>query len=126
MKKEIIFFENNSPFNLIERGGAFNKIIILEGVTKIVGGNNPDLDITAYDEAGDISWSIWTIKCVYSIFDEQSRFFDYPKDIFLEKIMRLYPDDFEFFLWNPEIFDGIYNDVTDPEPETQSISQNGA
>lgn len=126
MKKEVIFFENNSPFNLIDRGGVFNKIIILEGVTKIIGGNRPDLDITCYDESGDISWSIWTIKCVYSIFDEQRRFFDYPKDIFLQKIMQLYPDDFEFFIWHPEIFDGIYNDVTDPEPETQSISQNGA
>jgi len=125
MKKEIIFFENNAPFNLMERGGVFNKIIILEGVTKIIGGNKPDLDITCYDEAGDISWSIWTIKCVYSIFDEQDRFFDYPKDIFLEKIMQLYPDDFEFFLWNPEVFEGIYNEITEPEPETQSISQNG-
>ena len=126
MQKEVLFFDNNATYTLKDKGGVFNKIIILEGVTKVLGGNKPDLDITSYDLSGDSCWSIWTIRKSYDIFDlEQNRFLQFSREDFLDNIKRFYPDDFMFFVWNPGIFDGIYNEITDPEPEAQSISQNG-
>ena len=125
MKKEIIFFSKDA--NLSNRGGFYNKIIIQQGISKIMDGSRPDLDITSYDFSGDSCWSIWTIRKSYDLFDlEKNRFCEFSKELFLYKIKFFYPDDFLFFVWNPEIFDGIYNEITEPEPETQSISQNGA
>ena len=127
MKKEVLFFKNDTTYNLVEKGGVYDKIIILEGVTKIIGGVKPDLDITSYNSSGEICWSIWTIRLSYEIFDlKLKRFIEYSKEEFLNKIKDYYPLDFDFFIWNQDVFNGIYNELTDPEPEIQSISQNGA
>lgn len=106
MKKEILFIKDSSMF----LGDCSNKIIIIQDFPGIRNGN--DLDITSYDVAGNLCWSVWTYSYVYTIFDMVTKsFLDMrEREEFLEKIKHLYPGDFDFFLWNPEIFNGQFND----------------
>ena len=108
MKKEILVVENDQTPVEDQR----NKIIILQEPSRRNVGRfpKPELDITAFDHGGDICWSIWTHSSLYTVFDKASKtFVDLKtKEAFLEKMKENYPEDFEFFLWHPKIFDGEY------------------
>lgn len=109
MKKEILVVEDDQTPVEDQR----NKIIVLQEPSRRNIGifPKPELDITAFDHGADICWSIWTHSRLYTIFDKASRtFVDLKtKEAFLEKIKENYPEDFDFFLWHPEIFSGKWN-----------------
>ena len=92
---------------------AKNTIVVMSGLSTFLLGQERkrDLDIISYDWRGDISWSIWTIRRDYRIFDKVSHTFMEVKSRgdFLEKVKDQYPEDFDFFIWNPDILEGVWN-----------------
>ena len=104
MKKEILLIKDSSMF----LGDCSNKIIIIQDSPGLRDGS--DLDITSYDVAGNLCWSVWTYSDVYTIFDMVTKSFLDMRDRgkFLEKIKHHYPSDFDFFLWHPEVLEGTY------------------
>ena len=107
--KKVVFVEDDESCKLPE-SFLMDKIVVMSGLSKFLGGNKRDLDITSYDLFGDICWSVWTIRNLYSLFDKKANtFLDIKtKQEFLDKVIEQYPEDFEFFLWHPKIFDGEY------------------
>jgi hypothetical protein len=109
MKKEILFIRDSSIFLVDTK----NKIIIIQNAPGV--SYDWDLDVTSYDFTGNVCWSIWTYRDAYTIFNRANNSFFEAKGRgeFLEKIKNQYPEDFDFFLWQPEIFNGKYLESND-------------
>lgn len=112
--REVVFVQDTESLEL-QDSFLMDKIVVMSGLSKFLGGNKRDLDITSYDLIGDIRWSVWTIRNLYSLFDKKvNTFLDIKtKQEFLDKVIEQYPEDFEFFVWNPEIFNGEYLESND-------------
>jgi len=113
--KEVVIFDDEASMHFSPED-VKNSIVIMSGLGTFLGQEGKkDLDIISYDWRGDISWSIWTSRADYSIFDKVSYTFINVKvrQDFLEKVRDQYPEDFEFFIWHPEIFDGEYLESND-------------
>jgi hypothetical protein len=109
--KEVITFDDKSSM-VFSPEDVRNTIVVMSGLSAFLGQKGKrDLDITSYDSGGDISWSIWTLRSAYSIFDKaRNTFIDVKsRQEFLEKIKDQYPEDLEFFIWNPDVFDGYWD-----------------
>lgn len=109
--KKVVFVEDDESCKLPE-SFLMDKIVVMSGLSKFLGGNKRDLDITSYDLFGDICWSVWTIRNLYSLFDKKVNTFleIKTKQEFLDKVIEQYPEDFEFFIWNPEAISGKWSD----------------
>ena len=109
--KKVVFVEDDESCKLPE-SYLMDKIVVMSGLSKFLGGNKRDLDITSYDLFGDICWSVWTIRNLYSLFDKKANAFleIKTKQEFLDKVIEQYPEDFEFFIWNPEAISGKWSD----------------
>jgi hypothetical protein len=112
--KKVVFVEDDESCKLPE-SYLRDKIVVMSGLSKFLGGSKKDLDITSYDLVGDICWSVWTIRKIYNVFDTKTNSFleIKTKQEFLDKVIEQYPEDFEFFIWNPEIFNGEYLESND-------------
>lgn len=109
--KEVVTFDDEASL-CFSPEDAKNTIVVMSGLSTFLGQERKrDLDIISYDWRGDISWSIWTLKKSYSIFDKVSHTFMDVKSRgdFLEKVKDQYPEDFDFFIWHPDIIDGVWN-----------------
>ena len=109
--KEVVTLDDGASMNFSPED-AKNTIVVMSGLSTFLGQEGKrDLDIISYDWRGDISWSIWTLKKSYSIFDKVSHNFMDVKSRgdFLEKVKDQYPEDFDFFIWHPDIIDGVWN-----------------
>ena len=109
--KKVVFVEDDESCKLPE-SFLMDKIVVMSGLSKFLGGNKRDLDIISYDLFGDICWSVWTIRNLYSLFDKKVNTFleIKTKQEFLDKVIEQYPEDFEFFIWNPEAISGKWSD----------------
>jgi len=112
--KKVVFVEDDESCKLSEPY-LRDKIVVMSGLSKFLGGSKKDLDITSYDLVGDICWSVWTIRKIYNVFDKKTNSFLEIKEKkeFLEKILDQYPEDFEFFICHPEAINGEYLESND-------------
>lgn len=64
--------------------------------------------VERFDHNGDYIWSIDNLRGRYSvvIFSTKVNFRTFDKAVFLDAVKENHPDDFEFFIWNQDIFKG--------------------
>ena len=64
--------------------------------------------VKRFDDNGDYIWSIDNLRVQYSVVIVSTkinmRTFD--KAAFLDAVKENYPEDFDFFIWNQDIFNG--------------------
>ena len=62
--------------------------------------------VTRFDDNGYYIWSIDNLRGQYSVVVASSKvkFTTFDKVVFLDAVKENYPEDFEFFIWNQDIF----------------------
>ena len=65
--------------------------------------------VKRFDDNGDYIWSIDNLRGRYSVVIASTKvnFRTFDKAVFLDAVKENYPEDFEFFLWNPDILNGV-------------------
>ena len=71
------------------------------------GKYDKSADIVRYCKKDRSHWAILR-SGKYLIF--RHKFVTVPKESFIEILSSCYPEDYEFFVWHPEIFNGQFND----------------
>jgi hypothetical protein len=64
--------------------------------------------VKRFDDNGDYIWSIDNLRGRYSVVNSSTKvnFRTFDKAVFLDAVKENYPEDFEFFIWNQDIFKG--------------------
>jgi len=64
--------------------------------------------VKRFDDNGDYIWSIDNLRGQYSVViaSTKSNMRTFDKAAFLDAVKENYPEDFDFFIWNQDIFKG--------------------
>ena len=64
--------------------------------------------VKRFDDNGNYIWSIDNLRGQYSvvIFSTKINIKTFDKVVFLDAVKENYPEDFDFFIWNQDIFKG--------------------
>jgi hypothetical protein len=63
--------------------------------------------IKRVDDNGYCLWSIDNLRKKYVVWSGGDRLYYYQRGHFLEALKNYHPNDFDFFIWNPDVFDGV-------------------
>lgn len=76
-------------------------------IANYLGRNNAHY-VRRFDDNGYYIWSIDNLRGQYSvvIVSTKVNFRTFDKAVFLDAVKENYPEDFEFFIWNQDIFKG--------------------
>lgn len=76
-------------------------------VTNYLGRDNAHY-VKRFDDNGGYIWSIDNLRRQYSvvIFSTKINMKTLDKAVFLDAVKENYPEDFDFFIWNKDIFKG--------------------
>lgn len=76
-------------------------------ISNYLGRDNAHF-VKRFDDDGDCIWAIDNLRGQYFAFitSTKSNMRTFDKVVFLDAVKENYPEDFEFFIWNQDIFKG--------------------
>jgi hypothetical protein len=81
----------------------YRSVIVMENY---LGGDIAHY-IRRFDDNYCCLWSIDNLRKKYVVWSGGDRIYYYQRGHFLEALKNYHPNDFDFFIWNPDVFEGV-------------------